>query len=53
MELTIGLIAKVEDIADTSGISPGFRQRTRIASVTTALQGMAARGSTPVGYAYC
>lgn len=36
MELTIGLIAKIEDIADTSGISPGFRQRTRIAFVATA-----------------
>jgi hypothetical protein len=24
-ELAIGLIAKIEDIADTSGISPGFR----------------------------
>jgi hypothetical protein len=26
------VIAKVEDIADKSGISPGFRQKTRIAS---------------------
>lgn len=36
MELAIGLIAKIEDIADTLGISPGFRQRTGIAFVATA-----------------
>jgi hypothetical protein len=36
LELAIRLIAKIEDIADTSGISLGFRQRTRIAFVTTA-----------------
>jgi hypothetical protein len=36
LELTIGLIAKIEDIADTSGISLVFRQMTRIALVTTA-----------------
>jgi hypothetical protein len=36
LELAIGLIGKIEDIADTFGTSPGFRQRTRIAFVATA-----------------
>jgi hypothetical protein len=47
LELAIGLIAKIEDIADSSGVSPGFRQRARIAFVTTAPYGIAAYESSP------